>query len=125
VYVDWVLVPPGDTWRAELTRDCRICPYQLFWPGLAPPDPRRRYPVGSVDRWLCGIQNPPQYRPYRHVGVRHNGRGKRSAAPGSVFDYLLTKEYFRSSCILLTKKIPRGQGRLMTMHYPELIITVS
>ena len=53
--------------------------------GMPPPEP----PQGDT-RWaggigvLQGLIVDPRYSPYRLVGVRHNGRGKRSAAPGSV-----------------------------------------
>ena len=67
--------------------------------------PCRRYHVGRVDRLFAnydsimeekitaccvGFRPLPRYSSYRHVGVRRNGRGKRSAAPGSVLDCMQT-----------------------------------
>ena len=61
---------------------CPTSPMSVLRPSLH--HPKRGHSSGRVDRWIVEDSEPPRYSPYRLVGVRRNGRGKRSAAPGSV-----------------------------------------
>ena len=62
--------------------------------------------VGQGGSGFMKITPLPQYSPYRHFGVRHNGRGKRSAAPGSVLEYRVDRDTMELTDKVCSRELP-------------------